>query len=185
MKTKHIIPTLTALALALTVSCGGGDSDPQPQATAETGPLDGWFTEQAIEVDERPIHELREALEPGAEIAFEGKVMGRLQVFIPGRAAFIVGDPTILTSCDLIPGDECETPWDVCCDDLGNITKGIVTVQLLDDEGRVLTHDVRGVNGLTELSNVRVTGVVAEGSGEGNLIVNASLIQVLPAAAAP
>lgn len=176
MNTNRSILALAILALALTVAC-----DRDTTATAPTAdPVASFFTAETFAVSEQPIHQLREGLEPGASIAFEGRVMGRLQVFIPGRAAFIVGDPTILTSCKDIPGDDCETPWDVCCDDPDNITRGILTVQLVDEGGKVLARDVRDVNGLTELSSVRIEGVVAESSGNGNLIVNANRIHVLP-----
>ena len=181
MKNNRSIHALAILTLALTVACdrgSGNDNDNPTPATSD--PLAAVFTGESFAVGERPIHQMREGLEPGAAVAFEGKVMGRLEVFVPGRAAFIVGDPTILTSCDQIAGDPCETPWDVCCDDPDNITKGILTVQLVDDEGRVLARDLRGFNGLTELSSVRIEGVVAEGSGGENLIVNASRIHVLP-----
>ena len=179
MKINRSIQTLTLITLALTVACGGDNRSPAT-AAIEAGPLAQFFTEQSIDADERPIHQLREGLEPGAAVAFEGKVMGRTQVFIPGRAAFIVGDPTTITTCDLIPCDDCETPWDACCDDPDTISAGIITVQLVDEEGKVLAHDIREVNGLTELSMVRIEGVVADATGGSSVIVNASRIQVLP-----
>ena len=79
---------------------------------------------------------------------------------------------------DLIPEDECPTPWDVCCDDPDVITASIATIQVVDDEGRPLKSGLRGVGGMKELSSLVVKGVVAKGSNEKNFLVNATGIHV-------
>ena len=186
MKTNHpksihrpAAAIVAALALASLLACGDSQ-DGTAAANDEAGPLAGWFTTDPITTGGEPIHRFRQSAEPGDQVAFSGKVMGRMQVFVPGRAAFIVGDPDTITTCDLIPGDDCETPWDACCEDPDNIAAGIVTVQLVDDDGRVLPHEIRGVNGLTELSQVSIEGTVADASGNGNLIIEATRIHVHP-----
>ncbi len=188
------LPAVLALAAFTALAACGTDTDTDPgpgqapdqdqAAAAGNGapsPLADWFSSEVIDTGDLPIHEFRETVQPGDEVAFSGKVMGRMQVFIPGRAAFIVGDPDIITTCDLIPGDDCETPWDACCEDPANIAAGIVTVQLVGEDGRVLPHDIRGVDGLVELSEVSILGTVAAASGNGNLIIEAARIHVHPA----
>ena len=95
-----------------------------------------------------------------------------------------LGDPARITSCDLIPGDECTTPWDVCCADPDVVTASVATIQVLDEQGKPLKSGLRGLGGLQELSSLIVVGEVAEGSNEKNFLVNATGIHVAMAQAA-
>jgi len=104
--------------------------------------------------------------------------MGRKEPFIDGRALVVLGDPAVITSCDLRPGDNCPTPWDVCCDDHGDIKASTATIQILDSNGKPLKQGLKGVSGIKELSNIIVTGTIAEGSNTDNLLVNATGIFV-------
>jgi hypothetical protein len=126
------------------------------------------------------IHVVRKTVKPGDEITIGGKIMGNPKPFIDGRAAFTLGDPAILTSCDEIPGDSCSTPWDVCCDSKELKLEGIATVQIVGADGRVLKEGLEGVRGLANLAKVTVSGQVAEGSSPESLVVNATAIQVNP-----
>ncbi len=126
----------------------------------------------------RPIPELRRTAAPGDAVVVEGKVMGAKRPFVQNRALFVLGDEGTLTSCDLQPGDECATPWDTCCDDPDDMRVGTATIQVVDDAGNVLHHDIKGVFGLEELSRVRIAGVVAPQSTEAAFIINASKIQL-------
>ena len=104
--------------------------------------------------------------------------MGNSSPLIKSRALLTLGDPARMRSCDLIPGDECPTPWDVCCGDPDVIAASIATVQLVDTAGRPLKSGLRGLGGLRELSSLVVVGEVAEGSSEKNFLVNATGIHV-------
>jgi len=128
----------------------------------------------------RDIHLVRKTVKPGDEITIGGKIMGNEKPFIDGRAAFTLGDPTILTSCDEVPGDSCETPWDNCCDSKEQKLEGLATVQIVDSNGRVLKEGLEGVGGLANLAKVTVSGRVAEGSSPESLVVNATAIKVNP-----
>ena len=105
--------------------------------------------------------------------------MGTETPFVDNRALFVVGDEGTLTSCDLRTGDQCRTPWDVCCEPADAIRAGTATIQIVDADGNVLKQSIRGVGGLKELSRVRVEGVVAPQSTEDALIINATGIQIL------
>jgi len=164
-----------ASAVILIVSCDR--NDPPPAAVDLRGDLDHFFTSTA-RVDAMQIHVAREAATPGDEITLQGMVMGRTRPFVEDRAAFVLGDRTLLTPCNEKEDDDCATPWDACCDSSENKRKGTATIQLVGEDGRVIPFSLRGVNGLVELSKLTVTGTVAEGSGEESLIVNAREIHV-------
>jgi len=124
-----------------------------------------------------PIHLIRATAQPGDEITVSGKIMGNAKPFVEGHSAFILGDPEVLTPCNEIPGDDCETPWDNCCDSKEDKKRGIATIQVLGADGRVLKEPVEGVGGLDKLADVTVTGIVAQGSSADLLIINAHAIR--------
>lgn len=126
----------------------------------------------------KAIHVVRTTAKPGEEITISGRIMGNGTPFVEGRAAFILGDPAILTPCNEIPGDTCETPWDCCCDTKEDKKRGIATIQISGPDGRVLKGGLEGVGGLAKLATITVTGKVAEGSSAESLVVNATAIQV-------
>ena len=94
------------------------------------------------------------------------------------RGMVMLGDPTKMTPCNRIPGDECPTPWDVCCDDPAVIKKSISTVQFLDENGKVIKTGLKGYQGIKELSFLTVKGTIAEQSNPENLLINASAFHV-------
>jgi hypothetical protein len=98
--------------------------------------------------------------------------------FVDGRAAFILGDPDVLTACNEVPGDECETPWDVCCESPEDKKRATATIQIVGADGRVLKEPLEGVGGLKNLAKVTVSGKVAEGSSADLLIINATAIGI-------
>ena len=172
---KIVIIPLSILVVSSLVSCEKTKStseNKQPQADFEK-----FFTSEEI-TNSQDIHVARTTAKPGDEITIRGEVIGRKKVFVDGRASFIVGDPTKLTSCDKVPDDPCTTPWDACCDGKELKRIGIASVQILGEDGRVLSGELKGTKGLKELSYVTVSGVVAETSTEDNLIINASKIHV-------
>lgn len=122
------------------------------------------------------IHIVRDSAKPGDTITVSGRVMGNISPFTDGRAAFILGDPALLTACSDIPGDECETPWDNCCDSPEDKKRGTATIQVVDPEGRVLRENIEGVGGIEKLAILTVTGTVAAASSPDALIINASAI---------
>lgn len=123
------------------------------------------------------IHLVRTSAKAGDKITLSGRIMGHAQPFVEGRAAFILGDPAVLTACSDTPGDNCDTPWDTCCDSPEDKMRGIATIQIVGDDGRVLKESLEGAGGLEKLATVTVTGTVADGSSPDLLIVNALAIR--------
>lgn len=173
MKTKHLL----AIAVLVLASCGKKEATAAVETAPPAAAFDAYFTDQPI-ADAKAIHTIRTTAKPGDEITISGKIMGREKVFVDGRASFLLGDPEKLTPCNEMPGDECETPWDCCCDSKEAKLEGIASIQITDAEGRVLTGGLKGVKGLKELSAVSVSGTVDQSSTAENLVVNAQSIHV-------
>ncbi len=166
------------LSVALFIaSCGREDLQ---DVIAEGGASVEPFFTSTVPEGAKQIHEARPGIAVDDEITIVGMVMGRSKPFVDGRAAFVLGDRTILTPCNEKEGDECATPWDVCCDSSEDKRRGTATIQLVGDDGRVISQGLHGFHGLKELSAVTVQGRVAEGSDGDVLIVNAKMIHLHP-----
>jgi hypothetical protein len=178
MKAIH----LALAATCLLASCGENEtaeSTATPAAAAPSSELQAVLS-AAPAGDAREIHVVRTTAKPGDEITISGKIMGNAKPFVDGRAAFTVADPSIITPCNENPDDACDTPWDACCDTKEQKLVGLASVQVLGSDGRVLKEGLEGVDGLANLSNVTVTGKVADGSSPDSLVVNATAIRVNP-----
>lgn len=173
---KAILPTLLA-ASALLVSCKEPAANTSDDNNTSGMNLDGIILTEAP-AGAITITEARKNPTPGTEVVISGKVMGDKRPFVEDFALVTLGDPTRITSCDLRPGDTCETPWDVCCDEPDVITASIATVQVVGKDGLPVPKGLKGLAGMKELSSLVVQGVVAEGSNENNLLINATGIHV-------
>ncbi|MEN8773481.1 MAG: hypothetical protein ABF379_05550 [Akkermansiaceae bacterium] len=174
---KNII--LLPLGLAFIMASCSDDKETSKDDSTLKGPLEEVVL-NAAPANPMQIAELRKSAKPGDSVTFTGEVIGSFEVFMDGRAVMIMGDPNKITPCNRIPGDECETPWDVCCDDPDVITASIVTVQVVDESGKPVKSGLKGIGGVAELSAVTITGEVAESSNEKNMIINATGLFVHP-----
>lgn len=173
MKTTCLILATAALL----ASCGKKEeSVTSPTVSAPSAALSAVLAASPAG-EPKVIHLIRTTAKPGDEITISGKIMGNEKPFVEGRAAFILGDPEVLTACNEDPADKCSTPWDACCDSPEDKKRGIATIQIVGADGRVLKEPVEGVGGLTNLATVTVTGKVAEGSSVDALIINAQAIR--------
>jgi len=171
--------TLLPLGLAFVMAACSDDKETKKQDSAPKAPLEQVVLD-AAPANPIQISELRKSAKPGDTVTFTGEVIGSYDVFMDGRAVMIMGDPHKITPCNRISGDECETPWDVCCDDPDVITASIVTVQVVDESGKPLKSGLKGIGGVAELSAVTVTGKVAKSSNDKNMIINATGLFVHP-----
>jgi hypothetical protein len=174
MKTKLILAAACLLASCQEKSTSAAAPKASPAPSAELSKV--LATAPAGEA--KAIHVARTTAKPGDEVTLSGRIMGSKKPFVEGRAAFIVGDPEVLTPCNEMPGDNCETPWDACCDSAEEKKTGIATIQITGTDGKVLAEGVEGVGGLKNLATVVVSGKVAPGSSADALIVNATALQV-------
>lgn len=177
---KPIIIILAAAA-ALFSSCKGKEAAHTGTTPAQAAPAPSAELSKVLanapSGEAKAIHVVRTSAKPGDEITISGKIMGSDSPFVSGRAAFVLGDPELLTPCNEMPGDECETPWDVCCETAEEKKAGTATIQVVGADGRVLKENLEGAGGLAKLSKVTVTGKVAEGSTADALVVNATAIK--------
>ena len=179
--------TLFTIALCFAVtSCGGGDDGEASNQGPVSSASDALASLLLLKAPEGAITitEARKKPTPGTKVTVSGKVMGNDNPIIQSRALLTLGDPTRIDSCDLKPGDECPTPWDVCCADPDVVRASIATIQVLDEHGKPVKAGLRGVGGLQELSNLIVVGEVAQGSSADNFLVNATGIHVIASKAA-
>lgn len=174
-----------ALCFAVT-SCGGGDDGESSNQGPVSSASDALASVLLLKAPEGAITitEARKKPTPGTKVTVSGKVMGNDNPIIQSRALLTLGDPTRIDSCDLKPGDECPTPWDVCCADPDVVRASIATIQVLDEHGKPVKAGLRGIGGLQELSNLIVVGEVAQGSNADNFLVNATGIHVIASKAA-
>ena len=175
MKNIAIISTILAVSLS---ACKESQSTSTAEITTPDQALQKYFTEDEIPAGES-ISVIRGKAKPGDEISLNGLVMGREKVFVDGRASFVLGDPTTITPCNKMGEDDhCATPWDACCDSKEALRNGIASIQIVGEDGRVLTGNIKGTQGLKELSSVTVKGKVAPQSSPDAFIVNATEIHV-------
>jgi hypothetical protein len=174
---------LLATSVLLLAACK--ESQPSASATSEELPsADKALLENVIKTtpkgEAKAIKDLKASAKPGDEVTLTGRVMGNSKPFVDGRAAFILADPSLISACSDTPGDECETPWDACCNSPEEKKKAIATIQIVNAEGRVLKQTIEGVGGIANLAKLTVSGKVADGSTGDLLIINATAIQPTP-----
>lgn len=169
--------SIAAIAMLSLHACRNEESASNTETKAPDPVLAAYFVTETLP-DAQSIHIARTTAKPGDTITLKGEVIGREKVFVDGRAAFILGDPEKLTSCDKKPGDNCETPWDACCDTLEVKKTATASIQIVDENGRAMARELKGVNNLKELSSITVSGVVDQSSTEENFVINAKQIHV-------
>ena len=183
---------LCVLALVACGSDSSADTTPSTTSSTETPTATGEGQEQAAAPaadlsalvlatapsEAATITSLKQAIEPGAAVTLTGRVGGRANPFIDGRAAMTVVDPGAVAACDTIEGDSCGTPWDFCCESQSKIAAAMATVQVVDEQGMPKKVGLNGLGGLAPGSMVVVTGTVSPNSADGNLIVDATGIHV-------
>lgn len=160
-----------ALAFAL-VSCGEEETKESTATSSEDTFLTSVFLDSAPD-GAVSVVEARKNITPGETITVSGRVAGAKKPFADQYATLVLADDSLET-CERIPGDACETPWDACCVEQDTIAASRITVQVVGEDGRPVGTSLKGVNGLKELDSLVVTGTVAEGSSEENLILNAT-----------
>lgn len=173
--------TTTSLLLATAALLASCKEKPAAPPASASSPADHAAVQAVLTAapagDVKSIVAARAAAKPGDEVTLTGRIMGNASPFVAGRAAFILADPAVLAACNDKPGDECDTPWDSCCNTPEEKKKGTATIQIVGADGRVLKESLEGTGGLAKLATVTVTGKVAPGSTADLLMVNATAIK--------
>ncbi len=178
MKTKTSLTLIAAtcsLLGLLQTACDKSTSPDESAADQTTTPeVEAAFVESEP-ADAVSVVEARKNVEPGSPLTVTGRIAGAKEPFSADYASFVLADESLET-CERIPGDSCPTPWDACCVEQKTIAASRMTVQIVGEDGRPVGQSLKEVNGLKELDGITVTGTVAEGSSEENLILNATEI---------
>ena len=179
---RQISNSACLLAAAFLVACGDSGSGDSVSTEPGGATLDPGI--EAVLLDAAPegavaVSEARKSAKPGDSITVTGKIAGAMNPFTEGYASLVLSDRELRT-CDLIPGDECPTPWDACCADPDHIKAVRLTLQVVDAEGFPVAQGLKGVAGLEELSPLVATGTVAKESTPENLIVTVSGLYAEP-----
>lgn len=117
----------------------------------------------------------RQSAADGDEVLLVGRIGGGENPWVKGRAAFTIVDDS-LQACSDIPGDQCESPWDYCCE-TDKLPTSTALVKIVDEQGNPVQADARELLHVTELSRVVVKGK-AQRDDAGNLTVLATGIYV-------
>jgi len=123
------------------------------------------------------IQTLKAGQHADKEVVVTGRIGGRAEPFVDGRAMFMMADLG-LKMC--VGGDErCATPWDACCEAPDEIIASAITVQVKNDLGQIVQADLRSVSGLKPMATVTVRGTVSEQNGQV-LVLDAGSIYIHP-----
>lgn len=119
------------------------------------------------------VMQAKQKANSGERVAVQGKVKD----FVDGQAVFTIMDLSMKSCRD--NGENCPTPWDYCCYQKSDISKGAATVKIVGAAGgkQAIKSDVKGVNGVDHLVIVTAEGV-AQKDKAGNLTVLADKVHV-------
>jgi len=165
------------LAAALTAGCGGGDG-PAKSNEGKRGPTDegAKYLLAKEPAGAKPVVEVRDGAKDGEEVVVIGHIGGDEKPWVEGRAAFWIVDPSV-KACP--PEENCPTPWDCCCEPKEELAKKIVTIKVVDSQGKTVEVDAREFLGLKESQMIVVHGK-AKRDEKGNLTVLADGLFVRP-----
>jgi hypothetical protein len=180
----HIRP----LALLIVVLPWIGACDNKPAATSNPSAASsaaGVEVPASLFVESPPaealyVREAKRDAAAGKALIVRGRIGGRKEPFVEGRAVFTLVDLRLKTCADNAD-DACPTPWDYCCEPQKVLADHAMTVQIVDAGGQPLKTGIRGAGGLTPMADIVVTGKLAGQSGPGHIVLNAERIYVASA----
>ena len=178
MKTKKTVFRLmciwVALSISMIIGCDGTDDADQSAGVVKASLPLGFFVTAA---PGKPVavQQLKAQAQEGDEAIVRVVVGGEKHVFVEDRAIVKVIDASIENPC-LAPGDACQTPWDYCCTPAEELLLHRATVKVTDDQDKTLKLCLKGQGDIEELKTLVVKGVVAMGSDDRNLVINARCI---------
>ena len=158
---RTLFTTVAGLAIAMTLpGCGDetGDGSVAGSAGGTTAAArPGWLLTSAP-ADAIPVGQAKANAAEGDEVVIRGRIGGRMVPVSEESPVFVIVD-LALPHCGELPDDQCQTPWDYCCEPRDSLTANSATVQLVSADGSALAiNPVAG--GLEPLDEVIVVGTV-------------------------
>ena len=178
-RSLSILGLLVIVVFTITtmIGCGGSDEADPGAATPVAASLPAGLFLTASPGEPIPIEEFRSSAQPDDEVIVRVVVGGEVEVFVANRALVKVIDAGIENPC-LVEGHDCPTPWDYCCTPADEKQPHRAAVKIVDASGKTLPVDLKSSGHFKELDILVIKGVVAPGSDENNLVINASGIFV-------
>lgn len=152
---------VTLLCLATVVGCARSSAEQTASSknneyilpTEPTGALD--------------VMDVRENAKDGESVLVLGRIGGGVKPWIDGRAAFLLVDERLVSSCD---EEQCQDECAECAQELAAAT---TMVKFVDAQGKVLAVDARQLLGLKEQQTVVVRGTASrDKSGNVSIVAN-------------
>jgi len=173
---KRIVLLSACFGLLLAIGCSQQSGEEAANSPSNDVSVDGskYVLNEQPE-DAKEVIAAREAAADGDEVVVVGRIGGDVNPWIENRAAFSIVDNS-LRACSDIPGDECPTPWDYCCE-TDKLATGTALVKVVDADGQLIKTDARKLLPVKELSTVVVRGK-AQRDDAGNLTVLADGVYV-------
>ena len=175
-----LVALLAAPVIGFYAGCDRGDtqsSNATNTSTPSAEPLPASLILAEAPANAKNVGEIVKDAKEGEEVVVAGKVGGRKEPFVAGRALMTVVDLT-QTSCKEMEGDHCPTPWDYCCVPQSELAPNLATVQFVGADGKPLKADLASVNGLKPLSEVVIKGNVVRAADGQSLVINATGLYV-------
>ncbi|HEY8502982.1 MAG TPA: hypothetical protein VIL46_00270 [Gemmataceae bacterium] len=161
-------------AAALIAVAAGCAPEPTPSAPAPAAGDASAYLLDAEPAGAKGVVDARADAKDGEEVVVVGRIGGDVNPWVDGRAAFSIVDLSA-QACSDIPGDNCPTPWDYCCE--ADLPQKRLLVKVVDPQGELLRQGAKEAFGLKELQTVVVRGK-AQRDKEGNLTVLADGLYV-------
>lgn len=174
----RFVATTLSLAVVLGAGCDSPEVATTPKADAAPAePLPASLFVQSAPDGATGVVEARQKAKEGDEVVLRGRVGGTESPLVENRAVLTLLDSGVAT-CDKSPGDACKTPWDACCEP--DLPKKTATVQVVNAEGRPVRAGLNGAGGIKPLKELVVVGKVKGPVSEGQMLVEATKIYVVP-----
>jgi hypothetical protein len=144
---------VAAFAVSLLSGCGGSSTATSSQsAQAEVVKLDPSLVLAEEPAEILSVAEVREKAKDGDEVVVAGWIAGSKQPIIEGRAAFTIVDLSL-------PPMKCaEIPYSFCCMPKETLLPKVVLVKFVDEQGKTILKDARGLLGIKEGATVVIRG---------------------------
>lgn len=144
---------MAAFAVSLLSGCGGTSAATSSQpAGAEAVALDSSLVLTDEPSGAVSVAEVREKAKDGDEVVVAGWIAGSPQPIIEGRAAFTIVDLSL-------PPMKCaEIPYSFCCMPKQVLLPKLVLVKFVDEQGKTILKDARGLLGVKEGATVVIRG---------------------------
>jgi len=160
-------PAVPSVPSAPTVSPAGDNASAFPSTLfVPTAPADA-----------KEVRAIRASGKDGQTVVVKGVVAGRAEPVAANRAILTLLDSSIQT-CDKMPGDQCATPWDACCEPADELAEASLAVQVVDGEGKPLKATLKDVHGIQPMAKLTVTGTLHVSPDGKAYTVNATGITV-------